>query len=422
MKVRFLLVLSCMIVGFCSCDKDDNDGWVPEKSRTYIVISDIHLGDQRAAMGGYGWNRHEKDTLIAFMDYIKSAELCDEIVVAGDFIDEWVSPPDSLTFADKNGNMITEREFFRGVVDFNYKVFDKFRELKNAGIDLTYVPGNHDMQVTEADFEDVLPGVFQQSRTKGVEGMGDYRPEDDLFIEHGHRYDIMNAPYIGKNGVDNISGSILPPGFFVSKLNCGHKVGNNQMASTIEGSGLDAISYNIGWAAIGMLFGQEDVVTMTDGMTKTYSFDEYAYNTSKLYYGIDDLNEENDGWRARCKRLGAVFEPSVAESLIASVIYDFCDGMALKILEETDFEPRILVWGHSHAPKFYTTEKNGEKRVYVNTGCWIDSEECGEGNNSTFCKVTVTEGGKYEVSLCRFMIDNDGQGKVEVINEDSIEN
>jgi len=275
------------------------------------------------------------------------------------------------------------------------------------------------MQITEADLDAVIPGLFYQARSLGIDGMGEYQPETSLYIEHGHRYDIMNAPYIGKNGVDSISGSILPPGFFISKLACSSKM--CEVAMTRSSNILDKVSYNVAWMAIGAILGQKDVVTMTDGMTKTYSFYDYAYNTSDLFYGIDDLEEENDGWRVRCKRLKTWYEPSITESLLSSVIYSFFDQMALNVLNTSDFDARILVWGHSHEPKFVETEVNGEKCVYVNTGCWIDEKECGSGNNSTFCKVTAVSPDEYHVSLCRFSIDNNGQGLVEVIGETIID-
>jgi len=305
------------------------------------------------------------------------------------------------------------------VVDANRTVFDKFRELKNGGVELVYIPGNHDMQLTEDDFTQVLPGLFTQARSAGIEGMGEYRPDKEVFVEHGHRYDIMNAPYIGKNGVDGIEGSILPPGFFVSKLYCGAGMQSGESVKSLKG--LDNISYNEAWAAIGALLGQEDVATGTDGMTKTYSFDDYAYNTCKLFYGIDDLEELNDGWSVRSRRLNAGFEPAVTESLLSGYLSLYCDKMGLRLLESANLGSRILVWGHSHTPKLYLSTDSGEERVYVNTGCWVDGRICGSGNNSTFCKITKTPDMLYEISLCRFSIDAAGQGQTEVISKFTIE-
>jgi len=400
-----------------SCEKSNGSSeWIPE---TYIIISDTHLGDQRSIDDGYGWNLSMKDTLVAFLDYVGVNKLCDRLIVAGDMIDEWVAPPAYPAFADRGGNILTEQQFFAGVVDANRTVFDKFRELKNGGVELVYIPGNHDMQLTEDDFTQVLPGLFTQARSAGIEGMGEYRPDKEVFVEHGHRYDIMNAPYIGKNGVDGIEGSILPPGFFVSKLACGAGMRSGESVKSLKG--LDNISYNEAWTAIGALLGQEDVATGTDGMTKTYSFDDYAYNTCKLFYGIDDLEELNDGWSVRSRRLNAEFEPAVTESLLSGYLSLYCDKMGLRLLESANLGSRILVWGHSHTPKLYLSTDSGEERVYVNTGCWVDGRICGSGNNSTFCKITKTPDMLYEISLCRFSIDAAGQGQTEVISKFTIE-
>jgi len=417
-KISIILGISCLsALLFSSCEKSNgSEEWIPE---TYIVISDIHLGDQRSIDDGYGWNLGMKDTLVAFLDHVGINKLCDRLIVAGDMIDEWVAPPAYPAFADRDSNIITEQQFFAGVVNANRSVFDKFRELKNSGIELVYIPGNHDMQLTVDDFTQVLPGLFTQARSAGADGMGEYQADKEVFIEHGHRYDIMNAPYVGKNGVDGIAGSILPPGFFVAKLACGARMQTGENVNPFKN--IDDVSYNAGWETIGATFGQKDVATRTDGMTGTYSFDEYAYNTCKLFSGIDDTTEINDGWSVRTLRLNARFEPTVTESFLSGFKSIYCDKMALHVLEKTDFESRILVWGHSHTPELYLSTDSGEERVYVNTGCWVDGRICGKGNNATFCRITKTPDKLYEISLCRFYIDAAGLGQIEVISKFTIE-
>ena len=80
----------------------------------------------------------------------------------------------------------------------------------NPDILLAYIPGNHDMQLTEEIFTSIIPG----SQQKGdVVGLGKYSPTDEIILEHGHRYDFMNCPEPFVN-----DGHILPPGFFISRL------------------------------------------------------------------------------------------------------------------------------------------------------------------------------------------------------------
>lgn len=419
-------ILSCVCAYLCiclmalplfSCKKKQD-----VSERTYIIVSDIHLGDQRSINEGYGWNLHQKDTLVAFMNYVMANKLCDEFIVAGDFIDEWVAPPAYPAFADQDGKILTEREFFSGIVSANKAVFDKFSELKNLGVKLVYVPGNHDMQITAEDFNAILPDLFCQARTEGVVGMGEYSPVPQIFIEHGHRYDILNAPYIGKNGVDSIAGSILPPGYFISKLQCASSMqsdGQNPF-EVVKSQDLSELNYNIYWGTLALLLGKDNIATMTDGMTNTYTFDDYAYSTSKLYSGIDNPEEQNDGWAVRCQRNKAEFVPSVMVSLLSGIFYDYCDSMGLNLLDNTDLGARIVVWGHSHEPKFIVSEESGEKRVHVNTGCWVDGRIAGSENTATFCKITEKEN-VYTVSLCRFSIDANGEGQVEEISSVTLE-
>jgi len=422
MKKLFTLTLAAIAIILCGCKKKNNEPQIVEDGdMTYIIISDVHFGDLRSINEGYGWNLTEIDTLNAFLDYLKSENGWNELIINGDMIDEWVSPCEYPTFADVNGNPITESEFFREVINVNRSTFDRLQALKSTGHKLVYIPGNHDMQVTAEDFESVLPGLFSQARTAGVDGMGEYQPDPLIFIEHGHRYDILNAPYIGKNGIDSIENSILPPGFFISKLDC--RPDSVSYGDSIEiPSSLNDVTYDFAWNFVASLYGRKDVVTKTDGMTKTYKFEEYAYSESKLFHNIDLLDEPNDGWTARCNRNKAVLVPDISSSIISSIVYSFCDLMGLSLLAKDEFEPRILVWGHSHAPKMFASQSHLKKGkcIYVNTGCWVDSRKCGADCNSTFCKIHKNKDGEYHVSLCRFYLDSQSNPQVEILKEDSI--
>jgi len=418
MKKSLIPLILLSFVAISSCSNNDK----PEKKepKTYIIISDIHLGDQRSIDDGYGWNLARKDTMIAFLDYLIKDDTWDELVIAGDMFDEWVAPVDYLTFADEDGKLLTERQFFQAIVEANKEIFDKFREVKNAGHKLVYVIGNHDMQVTAEDFEAVLPGLFDQARTPGVEGMGEYQPEKELFIEHGHRYDIFNAPYKGKDGVDNISGSILPPGFFISKLNIGRSY-NLPVTKGLDEFSSESL-YDLFWTGASIILGADSVVTMTDGMTRTYAYNEFAYTTSPLFKDIASYEGENYGWNKRCAYNKAFYVPDIFTSMIAGAIYDFCDKMGLHVLSETEMKPHILVWGHSHSPKFISLNDSEKgKVIYINTGCWIDAKKAkGEVCTSTFAVVTRKSDNTYDASLRRFDLETDGTPRITVLDSDEL--
>lgn len=419
MKFQSLALLLLASFFLLSCNKNQQ----PEPSRTgktYVIISDLHLGDSRSISEGYGWNKQVKDTLSIFLDYLADDKTWDELIVAGDLFEEWTSPADVASFRGKNGNPVSEAEFFQKLVADNQVIFDKFRALKNSGRKLVYIPGNHDMLTTNSDFDACLSGIFEQERTDGVDGMGEYRPDKNIYVEHGHRYDILNAPYKGKCGVDGIpESSILPPGFFECKIYTSSKIEQTK-GHMIDPPTLDDVAYDVLWNALGKLFGERDVVTELDGMSKTYKFDEYAGSGCVLFNKIDDSSCKNDGWASRCERNKAFMVPSITTSILAGFIYDNCDKMGLDILESGASGARILVWGHSHSPKLLSSTYEGKKVIYLNTGCWVDSAEAGAENTCTFGKITASDDSSYKVSLCRFDITGDGARTIKLLGTETL--
>lgn len=430
MKQFYLLTLVVLALFTVSCSDDGSDVPPvdpPKTEWTYYIVSDTHLGDSRSIDDKYGWNLSMKDTLSAFLDYLAENDDWDELIFDGDMTDEWICPPSYTTFADKTGNLLTEKEFFNEIVKANSKIFEQLYELKLMGKKLVFVPGNHDMQVTEDDLDSVLPGLFEVGNPDQYVGLGDYSPDDNISIEHGHRYDIFNSPYIGKVGIDDIpEGSILPPGFFVSRLGAGSRL---EDATKTKSSEFDIFSlitdengYNLYWDVIALLYGIEDVVTMVDGMTKDYCFLEYARNSAKLFKNIDKYDEPNDGWNKRCERNGAKFIPTIRESILSCFEYDYFDAMGLRILDENPGGPRILVMGHTHEPELYKTDDG--TGIYLNTGCWVDTDVAvGKENTSTFGKITHKKSdteNTYEVSICRFDIDSYGTPVVTTLKKESL--
>lgn len=183
-------------------------------TKKVVVISDTHMGDQRSVEEGWGWFNENRPVLKEFLEHIAAhPEEYGTLVVAGDMFDEWVAPMDVTPFVNLNGEESRlESDFFQVLVRDNAEIIDAFRKVKAAGIELVYVPGNHDMTCTAEDFNTYLPGLFTQARD--AEGLGAYTPKDmeEVIIEHGHRYDFNDMP----NPI-SMEGSILPIGYTISK-------------------------------------------------------------------------------------------------------------------------------------------------------------------------------------------------------------
>lgn len=209
------------------------------ETKKVVVISDTHMGDHRSLDpdNAWGWFNENRPKLIAFLEYIAShpAEY-GTLVVAGDMFDEWVAPMDVTPFINLEGEETrNESDFFQVLVRDNKEVLDAFRKVKAAGIELVYVPGNHDMTCTKEDFDNYLPGLFTQARD--AEGLGAYTPEgmDEVIIEHGHRYDFNDMP----NPI-SMPGSLLPIGYTISKYASTLGYNARQREKNNDHSSLDA--------------------------------------------------------------------------------------------------------------------------------------------------------------------------------------
>ena len=118
-----------------------------------IVISDIHLGiDDRIAE-----NVKNRTLLISFLENLRKEIKPDEVVINGDFLDQWFLPASYEHVTDS-------AEFYRQVAKNNSEVIDAFKELMSDGIKLVYVPGNHDMTLTNEVLDEIVPGIKQRIR------------------------------------------------------------------------------------------------------------------------------------------------------------------------------------------------------------------------------------------------------------------
>ncbi|MFH1297343.1 MAG: hypothetical protein ABIJ04_08745, partial [Bacteroidota bacterium] len=104
-------------------------------------------------------------------------------------------------------------EYFASVAEspVNQFILEKLRAIAaDPEIDLVYIPGNHDMLLTQEILDSIIPGI----RWHGdVAGLGKYNPVPEIVMEHGHRYDFFNCPQPLIN-----PGHMLPPGYFISRL------------------------------------------------------------------------------------------------------------------------------------------------------------------------------------------------------------
>jgi UDP-2,3-diacylglucosamine pyrophosphatase LpxH len=376
-------------------------------SRTLIaVISDIHCGDQRATNKNYSWFHENSDALKQFTGYIKDHPGIRQLVIQGDLFDEWMIPYYVKPF-DTSVNISSSKEYFKAIADnvVNKPVFDNIRAILNEQkIDVIYIPGNHDMLITNEILQEILPGILYKG---DIKGLGYYEPVDKILMEHGHRYDFFNCPQPLVN-----EGHILPPGYFVTRLYASGLA--SRKANKSASSQLSDIEFVTAWSlAFGYTISNfnlnADTIPMdslmvqmsgVNGYSDPFSFDGalgmYDKNIEELWPSTQTLNNIP-------KPMSVFLAILNGKYLYGAALYEYL----------TDYfseQPRIVSWGHSHEPdikvfpfqSYYTG-------IYANSGSWIDPSESSY-KTRTFLIINPGKWSGSEldvVSLYQFNKDND---------------
>ncbi|WP_293712140.1 metallophosphoesterase [uncultured Parabacteroides sp.] len=412
--------------------KDCLDSDLPESTqnkKAIVIVSDIHMGDQRSQDRGYCWFKDNKQLFSEFIDYlIVNSHLLDKLVIAGDFMDEWVAPMNTETFADEYGNQISQHEFVGKIIVANQEIVNKLKELHQHEVEIVYLPGNHDMLVTAEDF-DFYFGKDVITQSRDMQGLGRYEPREYIVIEHGHRYDYFNAPDpLSNKGIDQVNdNSILPPGFFVSKIASSSdleaasfkrsKAILPNFANSYTEDKKNWFELALAWPLIlstkpvSEEISGKYIKTNIDGLTRDYTLKDVSdwYVTTDpdkcrkpLLYRTSFEAEE---WNKRLKANGVLNTEKVPfeTGLVAGIMNNTFENLAKsQYIEETTNPKRIVVFGHTHE----ATITNIGNSVYVNSGTWIDKKWAPNMPERTFVVLQEYEGNNkennWEISLFSF--------------------
>lgn len=394
MKI-ILRVLSALFVmlalsGFASCEKSDpsdpainpfsNGG---NERNMIVIISDLHLG----ADLDYAECKLNLPSLEKLLKQIKAAPNVKELVIAGDLIDEWFVPATTDTYQGKD-----QADFVQRVATSNKGVFDAINSIIHEGnILVTYVPGNHDLTITAAHIESILPGI-NQARDANL-GLGTYSPTDNpkIAIEHGHRYNFFCAPDPFSNQ-DVAPGTIMPPGYFYTRIAalC-VKQGMPSPGDTTPivtpnvagGESQDLLfRYWKMWEStvdsypITNKLDEDIIVTNVNGYSGLFSVNDLIpYQSSPgglITVNLFDGIQEN--WEER-QTLNNVPIHTVTSRAIDSVGSNTESDYQsiLQYFLNPASDKRIVVFGHTHEPKIVASQNLDNKQcIYVNSGTWID--------------------------------------------------
>ena len=341
--------------------------------RTLIAtISDIHCGDNRATSNNYSWFSKNAEALTAYLEYVRTHPKIKELVIQGDLFDEWMVPyytkPMDSAIGIRNSG-----DYFKAIANnsINEPVFDKLREIISDGvIPVIYIPGNHDMLITEEVLGEIIPDIIWKS---DVSGLGYYKPVDKILMEHGHRYDFFNCPQPLVN-----EGHLLPPGYFVTRMYASGLASRGSGKSVNE-TGSD-VEFVTAWSlAMGYTISNfhldSDTIPMDSTMIHMTGINGYnnifSFNGALSMYdaNIEELWSETQIHNNVPKPMSVFLAILNGKYLYGAAMYEY-------LADYFTDQPRIVSWGHSHEPDIKVFPfKEYYTGIYANSGSWIDSDQ-----------------------------------------------
>jgi len=383
-----------------------------------VCISDLHMGDNRATTNNYCEFNSNAQALEDFLDFILINPKVKQLVICGDLLDEWMVPYDIAPF-DSLVGIHNSEDYFQAIANnpVNLPIFDKFRDIANHNdIDLVYIPGNHDMLVTQDIIEGIIPGIIWEGN---VAGLGIYSPLDDIIMEHGHRYDLFNCPQPLVN-----NGHMIPPGYFITRLYAKGMASQNSYKPSefipAKGSFEFFAAWNIAFLKVLSDFNME-CPEMNSPNVKMTGLDDYYDNFS--------FNEAYDMYAANIEDLWQQTQSVNQVPVPIDVLTGIWNGLDLSgtpiieyMINPSTSQYKIIIFGHSHYPHLmvYPSGQNYTS-VYANSGSWVDPEYS-EYDVRTFVVLCPGEWTGSEIDvLMLYKYDPDGLGYAPVlISEESI--
>lgn len=324
-----------------------------------VVLSDVHIGNN-VPTNWYQKSFHEP-YLSAILDYIiNNADSIQELILLGDLVDFWTYPPNC------------KPPVMADIINANPNIFGATGKLSQALTALqgkvTYVNGNHDMNVTQNDLLQI-----QNSANYKIK----YCPDPTYYVTtnggkkiaftHGHIFTMFNAPYLQS------SISPLPVGHFVTRaisymlnntLKPGQTVADLAGQGNPNGYDLSGLSSSI----ISLIYSgnlvdavldymmkvtgipENEPIILANGQTKTMADAKQIYS--------DLQNQWITNWGG-----GTNGEMITAKSAFADFTGDYIAWFAQQSALTSNSD--LIVLGHTHVPKLGLT--NGLVQ-YVNDG------------------------------------------------------
>ncbi len=302
-----------------------------------IFISDIHLGDDARYRDPVPDRRarffpsEHRDRLLNFLNkqVITEKDSVKDLILLGDVFDTWVCPFDDLP--PTYDSIFGSQE--------NKPILDRLRQIAASNINLCYLNGNHDYDLTDAKLQAAVPGIITKLDSYEDAELG-------LHAEHGHHFTLFNQSF-----PDVANG--LPIGYPITRL-----------------------AEHLG----GYVRGFKDLIGYLDE-----AFDLVTGHANIFEAIIEGLAERADAKQIIMSGQETISVDQV-KSLYKNLAYhDQPFKVGRKLANEGDLEKfgdrlseqhghKVVVFGHTHAAKIDKDSLFVRDRVYVNSGNWCGKE------------------------------------------------
>jgi UDP-2,3-diacylglucosamine pyrophosphatase LpxH len=320
-----------------------------------IFISDIHLGDDARYSDPMPERRprfspaEHRERLLNFLDKQILTEKDDvgDLVLLGDVFDTWVCPFDAVppTYA----SIFESKE--------NKPILDSLRNIANTKVNLHYVNGNHDYDLSGNQLQESIPGIITNVRCYEDNDLG-------LYAEHGHLFTLFNQGYA--NVADG-----LPIGYYITRL-------AEHLGGYVRGF-KDLIGYIDD--ALDLAVGRDNIFeAIIEGLAERANADQIILSAQETI-SVDQV-------KSLYRSLEHHDQPFKVGKMLAneSDLEKFGDQLS------EQHGHKVVVFGHTHVGKIDKDSLFVKKRVYVNSGCWCGKE--------AYCVVVEPgDGGKTAASL-----------------------
>jgi UDP-2,3-diacylglucosamine pyrophosphatase LpxH len=322
--------------------------------RKRVFLSDIHMGAGRSPGAGkwsYDWlGFAQADHLARFLQDLKGDASVAEVILLGDILDDWVCPVDEVppTFEEIVG------------AAHNATLVRALCELAAAPeVSVVYLPGNHDMGVTEKFVARTFPGM----KFGGSGWNNSAFRSGRLLAEHGNAHTMFNAP-----DPLNDPRRRLPLGYFITR------VVTTMMHRTGDSS--------------------RDLVSWTDDLLELVGPQRVAASVFEALLEEADLEDDEPirmlrksgreyavvarDVKARYADLYQRWETQVGPGLaFKSLLCEIgcLDDTADRLCKKGD--TNVVVFGHSHEWKLDKDSWFVADRIYANCGSWCDPDRPG---------------------------------------------